>query len=337
MTTDSVHLDALLDANGLTGVAEEPFEHDGWSGAQLTRLTRADGERFILKRDSLAIDWIARATDDSRFREARLVAARPTLPRPVRLPHLGAARDGDGVAILMPDLSEILIPWEQPIGAGDLERVLEALAVLHRDPWPGQLPSDFPWCSIERRLTLLTRRSADRYEAEGNRVGERFRAGWDAFDRHASPDARSLINGLTADPSPLIAALARLPSAGLHGDLKLGNVGLGPDGAVDLIDWQMTLVAPIAVELGWFLVANVAGLPLPPDEILERYRRISGLPHDAVWAAQRDLAIVVGLLLRGWRKGLDAEAGLTLPDGGIASEDVNWWASSAVTAAARGL
>jgi len=232
-------LGELLEAYGLAGIEEEAFEHDGWSGARLTRMTRPDGERFILKRDSLAIDWIARATADTDLREGQLLAATPTFAPPVRLPHLGAAWDRDvggsgGVAILMPDLSGTLIPWEQPIGAGDLDRVLDALAALHRDPWPAQLDAGFPWCDLGRRLTLLTRRSAATYEAEGNPVGERFRQGWEAFDRHASPAARSLITGLTADPSPLIAALARLPGVGLHGDLKLGNVVqlFDQDGAV---------------------------------------------------------------------------------------------------------
>ena len=104
-----------------------------------------------------------------------------------------------------------------------------------------------------------------------------------------------------------------------------------------MIDWQMTLVAPIAVELGWFLVANVAGLPLAPEAVLERYRLAAGLPADDSWAAQRDLAIVTGLLLRGWRKGLDAEAGITLPTGASAAEDLAWWASAAVEAADRRL
>jgi hypothetical protein len=328
-------LGSLLERHGLASIAEEPFEHDGWSGARLTRLTRPDGARFILKRDGLALDWIARATEDIHLREAQLVFARPVLPAPVRLPHLGAAPDGEGVAILMPDLGETLIPWEQPIGVGNLERVLDALAALHRAPWPAQLGAGFPWCEVKPRLALLTRQSAAVYEAEGNPVGERFRLGWDAFDRHTSTTARSLIGGLAADPAPLLAELARLPAAGLHGDLKLGNVGLASDGAVDLIDWQMTLVAPVAVELGWFLVANVAGLPLPPDGILDRYRRIAALPDDEVWSAQRDLAIIVGLLLRCWRKGLDAEAGVTLPDGRTAREDLDWWCSMAVIAAER--
>jgi hypothetical protein len=113
-------------------------------------------------------------------------------------------------------------------------------------------------------------------------------------------------------------------------------VALAGDGTV-FIDWQMTLVAPVAVELGWFLVCNVAGLPLDPDEVLDRYRRAAGRPVDDAWAADRDLAIIVGLLLRGWRKGLDAEAGLTTACGWPAAKDLEWWSGQALAAAARRL
>lgn len=330
-------LTGLLERHGLLGQPQEAMRHDGWSGARLTRITRADGARFVLKQDSRALDWIARVTEDRTLREAELVRARPSMPSPVRLPHLGVARAGDDVYLLMPDLTGTLLTWEAPIDPSTLDRVLDALAALHREPWQGQLPQGFPWTDLRRRVLLLTRRTADAYEADGLAVGERFRLGWDAFDRQARPPARALIEQLTADPEPLFAALARLPDAGLHGDLKLGNVGPAPDGAVYLIDWQMTLVAPIAVELGWFLVANVAGLPLPPEDALEGYRRAAGLPDDDLWAAQRDLAILVGLMLRGWRKGFDAEDGLTLPHGGSAVDDLRWWGDQAVAAAARRL
>ena len=186
-------------------------------------------------------------------------------------------------------------------------------------------------------MLLLTPTSAAAYDAQGLPFAARFLRGWDLFERNAGRRAAKLIRDLTADPGPLFAALERLPSVGLHGDLKLGNVGLAADGTAWMIDWQMTLVAPIAVELGWFLVANVAGLPLGPDEVLERYRVAAGLPADDGWAAQRDLTIVTGLLLRGWRKGLDAEAGIPLPTGASAAEDVAWWASAAVEAADRRL
>ena len=182
---------------------------------------------------------------------------------------------------------------------------------------------------------MLTRAAAARYEAEGLPVGERFRLGWDAFDRHASAVARDLVVRLTANADPLFAALESLPHVGLHGDFKFGNAGLVADGTVYMIDWQMTLVAPVAVELGWLLVCNVASIPLSPDETLERYRLTAGLPRDERWAIERDLAIVIGLLLRGWRKGHDADAGLVLPNGWSATDDLAWWGEAALEAAAR--
>lgn len=328
----------LLDAHGLAGVVEEPLRHDGWSGAEITRLTRDDGTRFVVKRDGLARDWIARATRDApELREALLVRLNPTLPGPVRLPHLGAARDGDDVALVMPDLTGTLIPWEQPIDIPTLDRVLDALAALHREPWHRQLPPGFPWTDPARRLTLLTRSAAAAYDAEGLPFARRFLGGWDAYARLAQPRARAVIERLTADPGPLLTAFGRLPASGLHGDLKLGNVGLAGDGSVPIIDWQMTLVAPVAVELGWFLVANVAGLPLPPDAILEGYRRAAGLVDDETWRAQRDLTVLVGLLLRGWRKGADTAAGVVYPSGIAAATDLRWWTSNAIEAARRRL
>ena len=328
----------LLEAHGLTGAAEEPLPNDGWSGARLTRLRRSDGARFVIKRDSLALDWIARETGDvPELREALLANASPPLPAPVRLPHLGVGWDDDLVALLMPDLEGVLLRWEAPVAIEAMDRVVAALAALHRQPWQDQMPQAFPWTDLRRRVLLLTRTSAVRYARDGNPVGQRFLAGWDAFDRHAPAEARALVDDLTDDPEPLFAALGRLPDAGLHGDLKLGNAGLEADGTVWLIDWQMTLVAPIAVELGWFLVCNVAGLPVPPDEVLERYRRSAGLAADDAWAGQRDLAIVVGLVLRGWRKGLDADTGLTTSCGWTASDDLAWWGREAAAAVRRRL
>jgi len=328
----------VLASHGLTGVPEAALETDGWSGARMTRLRRGDGAAFVLKRDGLRLDWIARETGDvPDLREAAVADARPRLPAPVRLPHLGVGADGDLVGLLMPDLTEVLLRWEAPVSEAEMDRVLDALAALHREPWHRELPPAFPWTDLRRRVLLLTRLAAARYEAAGNPVGRRFLDGWAAFDRRAPAAARALVDRLTADPEPLFAALARLPDAGLHGDLKLGNVGLEPDGTVWLIDWQMTLVAPVAVELGWFLVCNVAGLPIAPDDVLERYRRAAGLPDDDRWAAERDLALVVGLLLRGWRKGLDAEAGLVTACGWTAADDLAWWGRGAAEAARRRL
>lgn len=342
-------LDHLLRRNGLAGKPEEPFPNDGWSGASLTLLRRGGGDRFVLKRDSLARDWIARATGDGPIlREAWFAAHGPALPSPIRAPYLGAGVDGDEFGILMPDLTGVLFDWDAPISIATLDRVLGGLAEFHGYPWTvsGVLEPG-PWCPIRERLTLICRASLERPGPAHDAVGERILPGWDAFDRQAPAEVRELIDSLGEDPWPLVSALARMPSTLIHGDLKLANVGLSTDGSIDLVDWQMVAVAPVAVELGWFLVSNVASLPLPPDEILERYASklgyaISDAEENGRWVGGAELdrdgihaAILVGLLLRGWRKGADAEAGVTLASGISAADDLAWWCDRALNAAGR--
>jgi hypothetical protein len=298
------------------------------------------------------------------------------LVEPLVTPYLGTGSDGDAVAILMPDLSRELIAWEQVVDDTTLEIVLDAIARLHAMPWADYSATtpdwDWPWCRLRERLVLLARPSAERYRAEGLAVGERFLAGWDAFDRQAPSAARDMIDSLSADPAPLLGALGRLPRTGLHGDVKLANVAPLEDGRVALIDWQMMSLAPVAVELGWLLVSNSASLRRTPVDVMRAYRGAAvraareSLPMgrswligpatgpamerdpdhlpprglDATigdWDAQVDLTWIVGLLLRGWRKGLDADAGDTLASGVSARKDLAWWCDRAVEAAGRRL
>jgi hypothetical protein len=331
----------VLRRNGLAGKREHPFPNDGWSGASLTTLSRG-GDRFVLKRDSLARDWIAQATADGPIlREAWFTAHGPSLPSPIRAPYLGVGMDGDEFGILMPDLTGVLFDWDAPIPVETLDQVLAGLAMLHAYPWTisGELEGG-PWCPLRERLTLICRASLERPGPAHDAVGDRILPGWDAFDRRVPAVVRDLIHSLGRDPLPLLDALGELPSTLIHGDLKLANVGIERDGTIDLVDWQMVMVAPVGVELGWFLVSNVASLPLQAGDVLTRYNveaRRQG--HDEAglgeWQAQVDAAILVGLLLRGWRKGADAEAGLTLASGVSAAEDLAWWCEHAIDAAGR--
>ena len=129
----------------------------------------------------------------------------------------------------------------------------------------------------------------------------------------------------------MIDALESQPATLIHGDLKLANAGIEADGSVVVVDWQMVMLAPVAIELGWFLVSNVSSLPLPASDILDRYWAQRGIGP----GSQNDIAILVGLLLRGWRKGMDAEAGITLASGVSAADDLAWWCERAVEAADR--
>jgi hypothetical protein len=320
----------LLVRHGIDPATEEPFPNDGWSGARLTRLRGAGGRRFVLKRDALERDWIARATKDAGLRESWFAARGPSLPWPVRNPALGAARTttpGE-VAILMPDLSGVLFDWHAPVSVDQLDAVLGAFAALHAMPPP---PASPHWTGWRERLTLISRPSLERPGPAHDAVADRLLPGWDAWDRRATRGARAAIDAIAREPEPLLAALAEVQPSLLHSDLKLANAGIAPDGAVEMVDWQMVMVAPAAVELGWFLVANVNALPLAPDSIIERYWARRGVDR----GRQDDLAVLVGLMLRGWRKGLDAEAGICLASGVAAGDDLAWWCDRAVEAADR--
>lgn len=335
-------LPALLRRHGLADAREEPFPNDGWSGASLSLLRRGDGERFVLKRDSLERDWIARATRDGPLlREAWYAARGPAMPPALRAPYLGAARDGADQAILMPDLSGVLFDWDGPVAREAADVVIGAMARLHgafASPAAAATLDGGPWCPLAERLTLISRASLERAGPARDVVGGRILPGWDAFDRHAPAGVREAVTGLGRDPAPLVAALGRLPATLLHGDMKLANAGVDADGAVPLVDWQMTLVAPVAVELGWFLVSNTAALPLQPADVLARYyveARAAGGAAIGDWNRQVDAAILAGLVLRGWRKGLDTEAGAVLASGVAAADDLAWWCDAAAVAAGR--
>jgi hypothetical protein len=323
--TEFPPLHEVLAARGIDPATEEPFPNDGWSGAQLTRLRR-DDETFILRRDSLARDWIARATNDGAvLREAWFAAsAGRLLPREIRAPYVGVGRDGGEFGLLMRDLSGVLFDWSKPIDVASLDAVLRALRALHAKPIPDDLEHAAAWTPLRERVLLISRPSLERPGPAREAVADRLLAGWDAFDRVAPPSARDLVRSLSQHPEPLLRALEVRPKRLLHGDLKLANAGIATDGAVEMVDWQMVMYAPVEIELGWFLVANVATLPFPADEVLRRY-------------GDEDLALawIVGLLLRGWRKGYDAEAGLMHPSGMTAGDDLDLWCERAVASASQ--
>ena len=333
--------EALLREHGLADALEEPFPNDGWSGAVMTRLRDRDGRAWVLKRDSLEGGWIARATADRPvLREAWFAGAGPELPWPARNPAVGAAVEPDGTcAILMPDLTGILFDWNARLSEPQLDAVLGALAAIHARPWGRELRAGVgAWTPLAERILLICEPSLRRPGPAHDAVAERLLPGWEAWRRLASPEAARLIDGMAAEPWAVLETLGRLPATLLHGDLKLANAGVAADGAVELVDWQMVMVGPVAIELGWFLVSNVNALPLPPADVLDRYwaaRARLGPIARAERTRQDDLAILVGLLLRGWRKGFDAEAGVTLASGVSARGDLGWWCERAVEAADR--
>jgi tRNA A-37 threonylcarbamoyl transferase component Bud32 len=313
-----VTLDELLGEHGLTSTPRVPIQHAGFSGAGLYRLQHGDGQSFVLKSRSIHDDWIMRSTEDIACREAVMANRLSALPDGVRNPAIATAVDEDTHSILMDDIAPHLL-GDGTINEATLDTILARMADLHA----ATPPDDVPWCDLRRRLTLLTPERIGVAAAYGAPVAADVRDGWAAFEHHAPDAARRLIRALFADPSLLVRALGRLQQRFLHGDLKLDNMGVEGE-TLWLVDWSMALVAPAAVDLGWFLAINSRRLPVRLDEVMERYAEAASMPsgvrplHDA-------LTVMCGLLLRGWRKGLDTEAGE--PD------ELNWWCERVAAAA----
>jgi aminoglycoside phosphotransferase (APT) family kinase protein len=215
----------------------------------------------------------------------------------------------------MCNISGDLLP-QGSITDAHLDSIIDRMADLHRI----DAPEGVPWCDLRRRLTLLTPETARIAAEYGAPVAADITDGWLLFELHATAEVVRLVHQLFTDPVPLLQALALMPSAFLHGDLKLDNIGLDAEGRLWLIDWAMTLAAPAAVELGWFLAINSRRLPVSLDEVMARYADAMAMPveqrarHDA-------LTVLCGLLLRGWRKALDAEAGEPV--------ELQWWCERA--------
>jgi hypothetical protein len=267
-------------------------------------------------------DWIMHATDDRRCREVALAPVmQRALPPSIGCPNVAWARDGLGFALLMLDITDDLLP---PTAISDygVRAVIRRMAELHA----ARPPRGVPWCPLEKRLLLLAPAATHReyvHRTMGHGLQNDLHEGWLAFDRLAPAAARELVRGLAEDVRPLIRALETEPQCWLHGDLKFDNIGLDGEDGMWLIDWALTLVAAAAVELGWFLAINSRRMSMPLGGALDAYAEAT--PNTAR-EARDGLAAICGLLLRGWRKALDAEAG--------EPEELRWWCERAVAASA---
>jgi hypothetical protein len=289
----------------------------GFSGARIYKQSNHEGKSYVLKVTSADTDWIMRATLDQRCREALLANAACVRDDQVNSPAIGSAQDGTVFSILMHDISEYLLSNER-LTNDQLETILLAMSRLHSLPPP--IESDVPWCSIEDRLTIFM---PDPEKLAHFRIANDILRGWELFFDYSPKNIGDLVRSLFDDIGPLKRALGRLPNCFLHGDLKLDNIGIYPGGTLSLIDWSMPMIAPAAVELGWFLAMNSRALPISPDETITAYTSYSNIER-RLHECHQSVTILCGLLIRGWRKALDAASG--------EPSELLWWCERASSA-----
>ena len=104
------------------------------SGSRLSRVEINHGQApsLILKQVSYSTDWLMRATNDYKIRAVTLweYGLLDLLPPEITHARLACARENDGGAILLQDVSNEMLPY-RPFSIADNALMLEAMAALH--------------------------------------------------------------------------------------------------------------------------------------------------------------------------------------------------------------
>jgi hypothetical protein len=298
---------------------------DGKSGATLERVV-IGGERFVLKHLHPDDDWTMRGFGDVTCRPVAvwtsglLDAVPPQIDHAVVAAAHGLGRNGWGGALLLRDVSDHLFPpGDAPLSLAEHRQLLDHMAALSAALWePQGLPE---LLSLESRWSAFGPGWLAAEEARGwpDPVPAIAADGWTRFASRAPRDAVQLIDGLRHDLSPLVVAARRTPQAFLHGDWKLGNLGIAGDRSV-LLDWNYPGVGPVAHDLAWYLSLNRARLPESKEAAIDAFRDAlerHGVSTEGWWEPQLSLCLLGALVQFGWEKALGDD------------EELRWWCDRA--------
>jgi hypothetical protein len=244
------------------------------------------------------------------------------LAQGLRSPSIAAARDVDGFALLMRDLTPWLLPRDGIIPTQTFELIFARVAAMHARFWDAPPAEDLGWCGVRERLLFLSEPAGERLRAAGM-MEFGFASGWERFHATVPHELSVFVRELHREPAPLLGVLAALPQTLLHNDVKTANVAIEGD-TLWLFDWQLTGIGPACSEIGWLIGVNSTRLPWTLDETVARYgahlrEALAERFDPEMWDRQRAGAHLVGLMVFGWAK-----------DG----EELDWWCERALEARA---
>jgi hypothetical protein len=303
-----------VDALVAGATSREPLTRaDSKSGARIERVA-IDGEAFVLKHVDRADDWIMRQTGDVGCWPVRVWESGVLDLLPPCIDHtlVGAARTAHGGAVLMRDVGACLVDeGDAPLPYERHERFLAHLAAFHAATWGwrddvGLLPSTHRYLFF--LAPALECEAALGFPSPVPRIATEGWARLEVVDPHMHAALRPLLD----DPWPLVDAVASTPTAFLHGDWKLGNLGSTADGRTVLVDWSVSGSGAPLAELAHYLALNTARLPddFDKDVAIESYRdalEAEGVDTEPWWDRQLGVCLLGVMLLLGWEKALDDE------------------------------
>jgi len=321
-------LEELLDG----ATVREPFLHsDSKSGVGFEKVV-IGGEPHILKHVHIDHDWTMRFFGETTCVPVEVWRAGLMDALPERIDHAtvgvagGFGRDGLGGALLMRDVSAALVPaGDESLPLEHHLQLLDDLAALSARMWGWTddtgvlLPMANHWLAFTD--TVIAAEEANGFPDAVPRIAKE---GWSRFEGRAAPAVRDLVQSLRRDRRPLVDAVAATPLTFLHGDWKLGNVGIGADGRTVLIDWTYCGEGPICFELGWYLAINSARLPHSKEDAMAALRASlerHGVDTNGWWERQLGLCLLGALVLFGWEKAFGTD------------DEFGWWCDRAVEGA----
>ena len=351
-------LDELLAPDTLTRLCRVPVRtvtrgpftggHSA-SGSRFLAIETNNGQgpRFVVKLSSAEFDWIVRGTADDRGREVLVwsMGLLDRLPPEITHPVLACARDQDGWAILMHDVSDHLFPdplGPSPLGEADHRRYLEALAALHASFWEeseAAIPA-IAHCRPWHRYTVFSPATGEREAAHPNEVVREIREGWRVLWSLIEPDLAAVLRQLLVDPTPLCKAMARYPQTILHGDPRPSNLGITPEPRprVVLLDWHLVGPGTPAVDLAWCLSNVGLKAPVASETTIAWYRdalarRLGPRFDDDWWQPQLELSLLGQLVRFGWAHAFEAAHNDNATVRAGARDDLRWWCEKALDGA----
>ena len=297
---------------------------DGLSGSALARLVLADGRVLIEKRVSPTLDWIMRATHDAgRAATLWTTGVLDSVPEVIDHTVVGAEPDGDGWLVFMRDASDALVPEGRVLTRAESSAILAAATELHERFLGERLPG---LCSLADRYATLSPATGQREAGGPNTIPNQLGRGWERFAEGVAADVAGAVLAILDRPWLLADELESCDCTLLHGDLKMGNLGIAGERVV-MLDWgNWTGFAPPAVEFAWYLAVNWSRIAASREQLVEDFRRHAGKRHDE--RALR-LALIGGLVQLGWNKALDAAEHPDPATRAREAADLDWWVARA--------
>jgi thiamine kinase-like enzyme len=307
-------------------------EHAGLSGAGLERVRMADGRRYVVKRVSPLTDITLRLAGGSVSGEYVLWRAGVLDRLPAGIGHalVGGWVEDDATVLVMRDLGDAVLTWEDRLTADQTSMVMDRLARLHRTFLGAPLPDLSPLVSV---LDMFAPHRCQQLADEGNELSRLALRGWELFRQHVDPDVAGPVFELLAEVEPLAAALLRGPRTLLHGDFATVNMAIEGDDLV-MLDWALATTGPGALDVARFIAGCSSVVGLSREQMLATYAEAAGPAYDE---ASTHAALLAGLLWLGWNKALDAAEN---PDPVVREReaaDLDWWVGRARAALEQGV